>query len=78
MYYFRLSDGSVISGRHISEIMDICTPNRRRYCIICTPNRFFVLLFYYYIRNKDRNVGCSSNSTTGSIMESLMSVFSDE
>ena len=43
MYYFRLSDGSVISGRHISEIMDICTPNRRRYYM---RNKFVFFLCY--------------------------------
>ena len=31
LYYNRLSDGSVISGRQISEIMGICTPTRQRY-----------------------------------------------
>jgi hypothetical protein len=29
--YYRLSDGSVINGRQISEIINICTPTHQRY-----------------------------------------------
>jgi len=33
----------------------------------------FVNVLYYYNRKKEQNVGCSSNSTTGSLLESLLS-----
>ena len=43
LYYNRLSDGFVINGRQISEIMDICTRRKRQRCPL---NKKFAFLCY--------------------------------